>query len=225
MDVTIDGNRAHAATGSREGSADDPVVVLIHGAGMDRSVWQFQTRNIAHQGRRALAVDLPGHGYSDGPALTTIAEMADLLAMDASMVNLGVMALEREGLVLRGQFRQGIAGEEFCDRRILARIHRSTIGRLRKEIEPVPVASLIRFLLEWQHTTPGSRLAGEMGMVEVIEQLQGFEAAAAGWESALLPHRLTDFKPSTLDTLCFGGEVAWGRFARRCVWREKGDNG
>ena len=77
MDVTIDGNRAHAATGSCEGSADDPVVILLHGAGMDRSVWQFQTRNIAHQGRRALAVDLPGHGYSDGSALTPIAEMAD----------------------------------------------------------------------------------------------------------------------------------------------------
>ena len=161
----------------------------------------------------AVTEVLRGRVESSGPF--TIAEMADLLAMDASMVNLGLMALEREGLVLRGQFRQGIAEEEFCDRRILARIHRSTIGRLRKEIEPVPVASLIRFLLEWQHATPGSRLTGEMGMVEVIEQLQGFEAAAAGWESALLPHRLTDFKPSTLDALCFGGEVAWGRFARR----------
>ena len=161
----------------------------------------------------AVTEILRGRVESSGPF--TIAEMADLLAMDASMVNLGLMALEREGLVLRGQFRQGIAEKEFCDRRILARIHRSTIGRLRKEIEPVPVASLIRFLLEWQHATPGSRLTGEMGMAEVIEQLQGFEAAAAGWESALLPHRLNDFKPSTLDALCFGGEVAWGRFARR----------
>ena len=161
----------------------------------------------------AITEVLRGRVESSGPF--TIAEMANLLAMEPSIVNLGLLALEREGLVLRGRFRQGISDEEFCDRRILARIHRSTIGRLRKEIEPVPVASLIRFLLEWQHATPGSRLTGEIGMVEVVEQLQGFEAAAAGWESALLPHRLTDFRPTTLDALCFGGEVAWGRFARR----------
>jgi ATP-dependent Lhr-like helicase len=161
----------------------------------------------------ALTEVLRGRMESSGPF--TIAELSNLLAMEPSMVNLSLLALEREGLILRGQFRQGIRNEEFCDRRILARIHRSTVGRLRKEIEPVPVASLIRFLLEWQHATPGSRLTGEIGMVEVVEQLQGFEAAAAGWESALLPYRLTDFKPSTLDALCFGGEVAWGRFARR----------
>jgi pimeloyl-ACP methyl ester carboxylesterase len=88
MDVTVDGKRAHAATGSRESGPDVPAVILIHGAGMDRTVWQFQTRNIAHQGRRALAVDLPGHGYSEGPALTSIADMADWVVrfMDAAGV-------------------------------------------------------------------------------------------------------------------------------------------
>ena len=80
MDVTVDGKLAHAATGSREGDAGDPAVVLIHGAGMDRTVWQFQTRNIAHTGHRAYAVDLPGHGYSEGPALPTVPDMADWVA-------------------------------------------------------------------------------------------------------------------------------------------------
>ena len=161
----------------------------------------------------AVTEVLRGRVESSGPF--GVAEMVDLLAMDTSLVHQALLALEREGLVLRGKFRQDAIDDEYCDRRILARINRATVGKLRKAIEPVPVASLIRFLLEWQHATPGSRLTGDAGMVEVVEQLQGFEAAAAGWESALLPYRLTDFKTSTLDALCFGGELAWGRFARR----------
>jgi ATP-dependent Lhr-like helicase len=156
---------------------------------------------------------LRGHAESSGPF--TVAEMAEGLALELSLVNQGLIRLETQGMVLRGKFRPGAVDEEFCDRRILARIHRATIGRLRREIEPVPVASLIRFLLEWQHATLGSRVTGEAGMIEVVEQLQGFEAAAAVWESALLPYRLTDFHSSTLDALCFGGELAWGRFTRR----------
>jgi ATP-dependent helicase Lhr and Lhr-like helicase len=161
----------------------------------------------------AVTEVLRGRVESSGPF--SIAEMADLLEIDTSLVHQGLLALEREGLVLRGKFRQNAVDDEYCDRRILARINRATVGKLRKAIEPVPVAGLIRFLLEWQHATPGSRLTGDAGMVEVVEQLQGFEAAAAGWESALLPYRLTDFKASTLDALCFGGALAWGRFARR----------
>jgi ATP-dependent Lhr-like helicase len=161
----------------------------------------------------AVTEVLRGRVESSGPF--SIAEMADSLAIDTSLVHQGLLALEREGLVLRGKFRPNAVDDEYCDRRILARINRATVGKLRKAVEPVPVASLIRFLLEWQHATPGSRLSGDAGMIEVVEQLQGFEAAAAGWESALLPYRLTDYKTSTLDALCFGGELAWGRFARR----------
>jgi ATP-dependent Lhr-like helicase len=161
----------------------------------------------------AVTEVLRGRVESSGPF--SIAEMADLLEIDTSLVHQGLLALEHEGLVLRGKFRPNAVDDEYCDRRILARINRATVGKLRKAVEPVPVASLIRFLLEWQHATPGSRLSGDAGMIEVVEQLQGFEAAAAGWESALLPYRLTDYKTSTLDALCFGGELAWGRFARR----------
>jgi len=161
----------------------------------------------------AVAELLRGRVEASGPF--TVAEMADRLALSTSITLQGMLRLETQGIVLRGRFRPDAQEEEFCDRRILARIHRSTIGRLRREIEPVPVASFIRFLLEWQHATPGSRLTGEAGLVEVVEQLQGFEAAAAAWESSVLPSRLTDFHQSTLDTLSFSGELAWGRFARR----------
>ena len=145
----------------------------------------------------------------------SVAELADVIALDEESVARAMLRLEADGVVLRGRFRPGADGEEFCDRRILARIHRSTIGRLRREIEPVPAASFIRFLLEWQHATPGTRLSGDAGLVEAAEQLQGFEAAAAAWEGALLPNRLADFHASTLDALTLGGELAWGRFARR----------
>lgn len=79
MDITVDGKKIHAATGSRPLNPEEPAVVLVHGAGLDRTIWQMQTRNIAHMGRRALAPDLPGHGRSDGAALTTIEDMADWL--------------------------------------------------------------------------------------------------------------------------------------------------
>ncbi len=161
----------------------------------------------------AVAAIVRGRAETSGPF--TVAELAGALALDERLLAQAVVRLETEGVVLRGRFRPDAEGEEFCDRRILARIHRSTIGRLRREIEPVPAASFIRFLLEWQHAAPGSRLSSDAGLIEVVEQLQGFEAAAAAWESALLPNRLADFRPSTLDALTLGGELAWGRFALR----------
>lgn len=86
MDVQVDGLRAHAATGSRPIDSSERAVLFIHGAGMDRTVWQLQTRNVAYMGRQAYAVDLPGHGRSEGSALGSIGEMADWIArfMDAA---------------------------------------------------------------------------------------------------------------------------------------------
>ncbi len=163
----------------------------------------------------AVAEIVRARAESSGPF--TAAGLAELLALDERAVTQTIARLETQGLVLRGRFRPSAPDgpEEFCDRRILARIHRSTIGRLRREIEPVPVASLIRFLLEWQHVAPGSRVAGDAGLVGVVEQLQGFEAAAAAWETGLLPSRIADYHTASLDALCFGGVLAWGRFARR----------
>ncbi len=142
-------------------------------------------------------------------------EMARTLGVPGSELNVALARLEGEGLLLRGRFRPGATEEEFCDRRILARIHRSTITRLRREIVPSSQAEFMRFLFQWQHVEPGAQLRGEGGVLEVIEMLQGFEAAAAAWESELLPSRVTDYDPLALDRLCLGGEVVWGRPTRQ----------
>jgi len=122
---------------------------------------------------------------------------------------------------MRGQFMPGSRNEQFCDRRILARIHRYTLDRLRQEIEPVTAQDLMRFLLRWQHVTPGTQLEGKRGLLEAITQLQGFDIPAVAWERHILPARVAAYKGSWLDELCMSGDVAWGRLATR----KGGDNG
>ena len=141
--------------------------------------------------------------------------LADTLGMRLGTVKIALAHLEATGGILRGQFTPGLDQEEVCDRLVLARIHRDTIGRLRKEIEPVSAATYMRFLFRWQHASESGRLRGSGGLHEVVEQLQGFEAAAGAWESEILALRVADFTPSMLDELCLAGEVAWGRFQRR----------
>ena len=102
---------------------------------------------------------------------------------------------------------------EWCHRRLLARIHRLTIGRLRKEVEPVTAAEFMRFLFQWQHVSPGSRLHGEAGLLDIVAQLAGFEAAASAWEPHLLRARLAKYEPELLDRLCLSGAVSWGRLS------------
>lgn len=116
--------------------------------------------------------------------------------------------LEREGSVLRGRF-EGQPG--WCSRRLLARIHRYTLERLRREIEPVNASDYLRFLLAWQKVDPEYRLEGPRGTLEVIEQLAGFEAPARAWESSILPARIKNYRREWLDELTLSGEVAWGR--------------
>jgi ATP-dependent Lhr-like helicase len=139
--------------------------------------------------------------------------------------------LEAEGVVLRGRFEparpegDGGADVEFCDRRLLARIHRYTTDRLRREIEPVTAQDLVRFLLRWQHVAPGTQLEGRRGLLAAIEQLQGFEVAAGAWEASVLPARVTGYRPEWLDELCLSGEVAWARLAVRGAAADDGEPG
>ena len=105
----------------------------------------------------------------------------------------------------------GMPEEEWCDRSLLARIHRRTVTALRREIEPVAASDFMRFLFRWQHCAPGSQLHGEAGLREILAQLAGYEAPASAWESSLLKGRLANYKPEWLDNLCLRGEVAWGR--------------
>ncbi len=153
-------------------------------------------------------------GWAESSGPFTASGMAGLLRLSLSDVDTAVAGLENQGLVLRGSFRSGVDDEEFCDRRILARIHRATVGRLRREIEPVPQSSFMRFLFRWQHVAAGWQTAGEGGLLDVIDKLQGFETAAAAWEPELLTCRVSDYGPELLDRLCTGGEVAWGRLSR-----------
>ena len=119
-----------------------------------------------------------------------------------------LLRLESEGVVLRCRIG---GGQAWCERRLLARIHRYTLERLRREIEPVTAQEFWRFLTCWQHVESGFRLEGPRGLHEVVRKLAGFEAPAAEWETALLRARLRDFRPDTLDHLTLTGEIAWGR--------------
>jgi ATP-dependent Lhr-like helicase len=151
-------------------------------------------------------------GWLECSGPVTIPELATTLAVAEEGVAAALLRLETLGQVLRGRFR-GLDVEEWCNRRVLARIHRLTIGRLRREIEPVTTGDYARFLYRWQHVTPASRLHGIDGTLQVIRQLAGYEIPAAAWEAQILPKRVAGYKPEYLDRLCYSGEVMWGRLS------------
>jgi ATP-dependent Lhr-like helicase len=132
-------------------------------------------------------------------------------------VDVALAALEGEGFVLRGRFTPGLGPNldqlEWCERRLLARIHRYTLDRLRREIEPVTQTDFVRFLLAWQRVEPDERMEGPQSVQALLEQLEGFEAAAAGWEGEILPSRMKEYDPVWLDALCLAGRWVWGRAA------------
>jgi ATP-dependent Lhr-like helicase len=138
--------------------------------------------------------------------------LSEKLALPLPDVEIALATLEGQGQILRGQFTA--AGEqEWCNRRILARIHRLTLGRLRREIEPVTTIEFYRFLCRWHHLTPGSQLHGADGVLQVVRQLQGYEIPAASWEPQILARRIHRYDPAMLDELCLSGEVMWGRLS------------
>lgn len=173
----------------------------------------------------------------------TVRELADILVLQQSEIDAALLALEAEGFVLRGKFHPGAIVEatpssaevtatpssrgraiqrgggaasteqEWCDRRLLARIHRLTIDRLRAEIQPVSVHDFYRFLFTWQRADQEHRVEGPEGLQSVLEQLDGCELPLAAWESAVLPARVADYDPEWLDRLCFSGRVGWGRLS------------
>jgi ATP-dependent Lhr-like helicase len=161
--------------------------------------------------------DVPSilRGWMDSIGPTTPAGLAQRLGLAISDVEIALGHLEAEGQILRGRFSPDLAADqtEFCHRRILARIHRLTLGRLRKEIEPVTSAGFMRFLCRWQHIAPGTQLHGVDGLFQVLKQLQGYEISAAAWESVVLPRRIAGYDPEWLDRLCLAGEVMWGRLS------------
>jgi ATP-dependent Lhr-like helicase len=159
----------------------------------------------------AIAELLRGRLAMIGPI--TPRALGSALGLDVAGVTDALITLESDGAVLRGWFSPGAIEEEWCDRRILARIHRATLQRLRAEIQPVTIADFMRFLFEWHHLTPSSRLAGIDGLRTVVAQLDGFELAADAWDKHVLPARVSGYDSSMLDLLCYGGEAAWARLS------------
>ena len=149
-------------------------------------------------------------GWMDVLGPTTAAQLADRLGITRSRIQAALLRLEAQGQILRGQFAS-TSEEEWCERRILARIHRQTVGKLRREIEPVSSADYIRFLCNWQHLEPGTQLHGKQGILEIIQQLQGIEFPAPAWEQEILPRRIAQYDPADLESLCLSGLIGWGR--------------
>jgi ATP-dependent Lhr-like helicase len=186
---------------------------------------------------RAVHPDVPADGHAEAPVhraarlwtreeaivellrgrLTLVGpvtsqQLADALMIADSEATAALAALEAEGVVLRGSF-SGVATLEWCDRTLLARIHRYTLQRLRAEIEPVSPADFMRFLFAWQHVEASARLTGLEGVRAVVGLLDGLELAASAWERVVLPARVDGYEPSMLDLLCLTGEVGWERFS------------
>jgi ATP-dependent Lhr-like helicase len=156
-------------------------------------------------------------GWLDVSGPVTARELAARTGARAGAVEIALGRLEGEGFAVRGRFTpdRGAAGEEWCARRLLARIHLGTRERLRREIEPVSAQDLLRFLLRWQHVAPGTQREGRRGLLAVIEQLQGLELAAGAWEESVLSVRVASYRPEWLDDLCLSGEIVWGRHGLR----------
>jgi ATP-dependent Lhr-like helicase len=168
----------------------------------------------------AITELLRGRMTLAGPV--TAADLGESLGVDCREAEHALIALESDGVVLRGRFTPRGPGaaswpeesaHEWCDRALLARIHRYTVNRLRAEIEPVSPADFMRFLFRWQHVEPSSRLKDLDGLRDVVTALDGFELPAGAWERSVLPSRIEGYEPSMLDMLCLAGEVAWGRLS------------
>lgn len=141
----------------------------------------------------------------------TVSDLSRFFQVPAKEIEAALLGLEAEGFILRGRFRSSATELEWCDRRLLARIHRLTINRLRAEIQPVSIADFQRFLLAWQHLAPGQQAEGPEGLQLVLESLDGFQLPAGAWEPEVLAVRVKDYHPEWLDRFCFRGRVGWGR--------------
>jgi ATP-dependent helicase Lhr and Lhr-like helicase len=179
--------------------------------------------------RRALFDPLPVtdeslvdivRGRLEGLGPVTAAVIAGSVGLPPSRINIALAALEAEGFAMRGRFGASAVSntsgeEEWCERRLLARIHRYTVKRLRAEIEPVQARDFLRFLFEWQRVLPESRMQGSDALAAVLTQLEGFEAPAGAWESEILPLRIKEYEPQWLDEHCRAGRIIWTRLAAR----------
>ena len=191
-----------------------PELRAIHPDAVVPSSLQSPASRLAKSWTRseAIAELVRGRLTLTGPV--TAAALAGALGVPPPEADAALLLLEADGVVLRGRFTPGEAGLEWCDRTLLARIHRYTLNRLRAEIEPVSPADFMRFLFRWQHLETSSRLIGLDGLREIVAALDGYELPAGAWERAVLAARLDRYDPSLLDMICLSGEAGWARLSR-----------
>ena len=185
-------------------------------------------RSSAESRDDALLGMIKGWMMHSGP--TSAAALGFLLGIPPADVARALLRMEANGSALRGNFTGHAAGNEpetaeWCDRRLLARIHHLTVATLRKQVEPVTAAQFMRWLLRWQHLAPNAQAGGERGLLEVIRQLQGFEIPANAWEKQVLKPRMNSYDPAVLDQLCLTGAVGWGRLSPHPATLEDSGNG
>lgn len=152
-------------------------------------------------------------GRLGGSGPVRAADIATALQLPQALVEQGLARLEGQGYVLRGQFHPGLDGPQWCERHLLSRIHRYTLKRLRKEIEPVSLQSFMRFLLDWQHLSSNTRLEGSLALAQVLAQFEGYSAPVSAWETELLPARVKHYSQTWLDDACRSGKTLWLRRA------------
>ncbi|MDA2918765.1 DEAD/DEAH box helicase [Desulfobacterota bacterium AH_259_B03_O07] len=158
----------------------------------------------------ALIEIIRGRLETLGPVM--VGDLSESMGISVQEIERALIALENEGFVFRGRFTPGLDDEEWCERRLLARIHRSTLQRLRREIEPVSPADFMRFLFSWHNLESDEKPYGPDALRQVLNQLEGFEAPSASWEGELLPTRIKEYDHNWLDMLCLSGNTVWGRF-------------
>ncbi|MEA3139174.1 MAG: ATP-dependent helicase Lhr and Lhr-like helicase [Gammaproteobacteria bacterium] len=179
----------------------------------NREVWVAAERRALFDSLDDSLVDIV-RGRLGGLGPVTAAQIADSLGLRESEINGALASLEAQGSAMRGHFTEPLQ-EEWCERGLLARIHRYTVKRLRAEIEPVPARDFLRFLCEWQRVMPAARMQGSDALAAVLAQLEGFESPAGAWETEVLPARITEYEPQWLDEHCRAGRFIWTRLAAR----------
>jgi ATP-dependent helicase Lhr and Lhr-like helicase len=183
---------------------------------------QISTQSATVKVTKEAAIKLCVQGWLQILGPTTASSFANRLNLDPASIFQAFLAMEMQGLLMRGAFEYPATTEdhdiEWCERRILQRIHRRTMSTLRKQIEAVTPAVYMRWLLNWQHLAPQTQLSGEEGVLEALHQLEGFEAPAIEWERTLLPTRVANYDPRWLDALCLSGAVGWGRISPHPAW-------
>jgi len=161
-------------------------------------------------------------GRFEGLGPVTQEALAAPLGLEPGAIAIPLAALEADGFVMRGRFTPQAFADEWCERRLLARVHNYTVKRLRAEIEPVAARDFLRFLASWQRVTADARMEGPDAVGATVGQLEGFEAAAGAWESEILPARISGYEPAWLDEHCLAGRISWARLRPR-VARANGE--